>query len=254
MTGRFEGQVAIVTGAAGAIGSETAGLFAGGGAKLVLVDLPGSPLEETLRRVEEAGAEGIVVEADVRDTGDVEAYVEAARSAHGGVDILFNNAGVEGYAGNLEDTSEDAWERVFDVNAKGVWLGMKSVVPAFRERGGGVIVNTASTLGLGASPGLVSYGATKHAVVGLTRTAAKSWGRDGIRVNAVAPGPVDTPLLHRSMAPGAEDAMREMLISQIPLGRLAEPSDVASMVSFLCSRESSYLTGGVYVVDGGMTA
>ncbi len=253
MTGRFVGKVAVVTGAAGAIGSETAVRLAAEGAKVVLVDLPTAPLDAALARAVAAGGEGLVVPADVRQSTEVERYVREANTAFGGIDILFNNAGTEGYVGPLENTTEDDWDRVFEVNAKGVWLGMKSVLPVLRERGGGCIVNTASTLGLGSSPGLASYGATKHAVVGLTKTAAKMWGGDNIRVNVVAPGPVDTPLFERSLPQDGGDT-RTQIVSQIPLGRLAEPKDVAAMVAFLCSEDAQYLTGGVYVVDGGMTA
>ena len=195
MDKRFEGKVVVITGAAGGIGRATARRLAGEGARLALVDVAAGGLAESLAAVREAGSEAITVEADVTRSGDVARYVAAAVERWGGIDAFFNNAGILGAMSPLVDYPEDVFDRVIAVNCKAVWLGLKHVGPAIMARGGGAIVNTASIAGLRGSPNLVAYTASKHAVVGLTRTAAIELIRRGVRVNAVCPAPIETPMV-----------------------------------------------------------
>src|SRR5215217_6628170 len=192
MDARFGGKVAIITGGAGGIGRATAVRFAEEGASVVVVDLPDSALEETVAAVRDAGGTALPVGADVTRARDVERFVAEATRRFGGVDFLFNNAGVEGFIGSLVEYPEDAFDRVLAVNVKGVWLGMKYAGPAMRERGGGAIVNTASTAGLRGTPTIIAYGASKHAVIGMTKSAAVEFAPAKVRVNAVCPSPIPT--------------------------------------------------------------
>ncbi|HWO93680.1 MAG TPA: SDR family oxidoreductase [Dehalococcoidia bacterium] len=257
MPGRFEGKVAIITGAAGGIGKAAAERLASEGARVVAVDLPGSALDATVAAVQSLGGEAIAVPADVTQSKQVENYVAEARSRFGGVDLFFNNAGIEGWVGPSTDYPEDIFDKVLAVNVKGVWLGMKYVVPAMRERGGGAIVNTASVAGLSGTPNLIAYGASKHAVIGLTKSGALEFARDRIRVNAVCPAPIETRMmrsLERGMNADEPEAVHQMMAAGIPLGRYGEPSEVAALVAFLFSDDASYITGGIYTVDGGSRA
>jgi 3alpha(or 20beta)-hydroxysteroid dehydrogenase len=254
---RFEGKVAVITGGAGGIGSAAATRFAAEGASIVLVDVSGTGLEASVRAVKEAGGDALAVEADVTRPDDVRRYVTAALDRFGGIDCLFNNAGILGAVSPLVDYPEDAFDRVMAVNVKGIWLGMKEVAPALRARGGGAIVNTASIAGMRSSPNLVAYTASKHAVIGLTRTAAYELVRHGIRVNAVCPAPVETRMARELEAGfGGKNpaAAHEAFARTIPMRRFAEASEVAALVVFLCSAEASYMNGGIYTVDGGAMA
>src|SRR5579859_3712403 len=192
MDRRFEGKVVIITGAAGGIGRATAVRFASEGARVVLVDLAETALAEVATAVEAAGGEALTVAADVSRAADVERYAAEAVRRFGGIDCLFNNAGIEGYIGSLVNYPEDIFDRVIAVNLKGVWLGMKVVGPIMRERGGGAIVNTSSTAGLRGSAAIIAYVASKHAVIGMTRSAALEFAAHGIRVNVIGPAPIET--------------------------------------------------------------
>lgn len=254
---RFTDKVAIVTGGGGGIGRATALRLAGEGASIVAVDLPGDALTEAADAIEAAGGTAIAVAADVTNAEEVAGYVEQASARFGGVDILFNNAGIEGVVTPLDVYPDDMFDQVLSVNVKGVWLGMKHVADAMRRRGGGVIINTASVAGLSGTPNLVAYGASKHAVVGMTKTAAIEFAPAGIRVNAVCPAPIETRMM-RSIEAGAmpddPESMKKAVTETLPLGRYGEPEEVAALVAFLASEDATYITGGIYPIDGGRGA
>ena len=257
MAGRFDGKVIVITGAAGGIGRATSLRFAFEGARVVAVDLPGTGLDDVVNEVKAAGGDALAAPADVSKATQVQGYVDAAVARFGGIDFFFNNAGIEGWVGPSTDYPEDVFDKVIDVNVKGVWLGMKYVVPVMRKRGGGSIVNTASTAGLGGTPSIIAYGASKHAVVGMTQSAAMEFGRDKIRVNAVCPSPIETRMmrsLERGMNPDDPEAAHRLMAANIPLGRYGEPGEVAALVAFLCSDDASFINGGIYTVDGGSRA
>lgn len=252
----FTGKVALVTGAAAGIGRAACLAFARAGSRVVAVDCDGVGGEGTALLVREAGAEACFVAADVARSVDVQAYVARALAAYGAVDAFFNNAGIEGKVANTADTDEAVFDAVITVNLKGVFLGLKHVIPAMLERGGGAVVNTASVAGIAGSPGLCAYSASKHGVIGLTRTAALEYGASGIRVNAVCPGPVQTRMMEsletQVGAAGTDPGAR--FRASIPIGRYAEPEEVADLVVFLCSDHARSINGAHYVIDGGRTA
>jgi 3alpha(or 20beta)-hydroxysteroid dehydrogenase len=258
MAGRFEGKVAIVTGAAGGIGKAACIRFASEGARVVAVDLPGTPLAEVVDAVKAAGSEAIAVPTDVTIAAQVKNYADAAKAAYGRIDAFFNNAGIEGWVGPSTDYPEDVFDKVIAVNVKGVWLGMKYVAPIMRAQGsGGAIVNTASVAGLGGTPGVIAYGASKHAVIGLSKSAAIEFGPDKIRVNAICPSPVETRMmrsLERGMNPDDPEGAHKMMAANIPLGRYAEPEEIAALTAFLCSDDAKFISGGVYTIDGASRA
>jgi 3alpha(or 20beta)-hydroxysteroid dehydrogenase len=258
MTGYFDGKVVVITGAAGGIGSAAAMRFAQEGANIVLVDIAKAALDEKVHEIESAGGTALAVAADVTCSADVERYTAAAVELFGGIDCFFNNAGVEGVVTPLLSYPEADFDRVIAVNLKGVWLGLQHVGRVMRERGGGAIVNTASVAGLrGGRSQIAAYTTSKWAVVGLTRTAALELATYNIRVNAVCPSPVETRMmrsLERGLDPDNPEGVHARMAAGIPLGRYAQPEEVAALVAFLCGPDAAYITGGIYPVDGGATA
>ena len=251
----LEGKAALITGAASGIGRATALLFAEQGARLVLADLDDPGTEETARLAGERGGEGLPVHCDVSDAGQVEAMVAAAVSAYGRLDCAFNNAGIGGTSAPLADYDQAAWDQVLAVNLTGVFLCMQSELRQMVAQGGGVIVNTASVVGVIGYPNLAAYTAAKHGVLGLTRTAAIEYARDGIRVNAVCPGWTETPMvMDQGPAPASDPGVHAAIAAMAPMRRLGAPHEIANAVAWLCSDAASFVTGHPLIVDGGVTA
>ena len=248
MAGQFEGKAALVTGAGSGIGRASALAFAREGAKVVVADIAVEGGEETVRLIQAAGGEAYFVKADVAQASQVEVLVDKAVTAYGRLDYAHNNAGVLGSRASTADCTEEEWDRIIAINLKGIWLCMRSEIPQMLEQGGGAIVNTASAAGLFGIRGYPAYAASKHGVAGLTKVAALDYVRAGIRVNAVCPGFIETPLVAGLTAEGSQrDA-------PVPIGRLGKPEEVAAAVLWLCSDAASYVTGHMMVVDGAMTA
>ena len=250
--GRFDGRTAIVTGAGGEIGRSLSLRLARDGARVLAVDRDPGGLDATVAAIEEEGGTARGHVADVTDAEAVAAYAEAgARLGEGRIDLFANNAGVEGPVAPVTDYPDAAFDHVIAVNVRGVFLGLKHVLP--RMERGGAVVNTASTAGLIGAAGLVAYIASKHAVIGITRTAALECAERGIRVNAVCPGPVEGRMM-TSLEDGMGGAeAHEAFLASLPLGRFAAVDEVAAMVTFLLSDEAGYSTGGRFVLDGGQT-
>jgi NAD(P)-dependent dehydrogenase (short-subunit alcohol dehydrogenase family) len=253
----FSGQVAIVTGAANGIGRATALAFAARGAKIIAVDRDGPGAEKLVQEIQGKGGTAIAVAADVTKSADVARYVKAAVDAYGQIDCFFNNAGIEGKVMPVAEYDEATFDAVIGVNLKGVFLGLRHVLPVMISKGRGAIVNTASVAGITGTPGLGPYVASKHGVIGLTKSVSGEVARQGIRVNAVCPGPVDTRMIHSIEAminPADAEGVSARYQSSIPMGRYATVEEIASTVLFLCSDFASGITGAQYVVDGGRTA
>jgi NAD(P)-dependent dehydrogenase (short-subunit alcohol dehydrogenase family) len=248
--GRLDGKVAVITGAGGGIGREAAQLFSEEGASVCVADVSAEAGEETAAACREA----FFQQVDVSDPVSVEAMYEATADRYGGVDVLYNNAGImPADDASVLDTEPDAWDRVLDVNAKGVYLCCRHGIPKLLERGGGSVINVASFVALvGAATSQIAYTASKGAVLSLTRELAVEFARRGVRVNALCPGPVETPLLLRLF--GEDPAAFERRQVHLPMGRLAKPREIALGALFLASDESSYVTGATFLVDGGLTA
>jgi NAD(P)-dependent dehydrogenase (short-subunit alcohol dehydrogenase family) len=251
MTGRLEGKVALITGAAAGLGRVAAERFAAEGARLVIADvIDGS---DAVAAVEQAGSKAIAVSCDVADEDQVRAAVAAAVETFGGLHVLYNNAGV--MLGKDDDpvtTPLETYERTMDINVKGVLLGCRHGIPALLASGGGSIVNVASFVAhMGAATPQIAYTASKGAVLAMTREIAVIYARQGIRANALCPGPVMTPLLAKFLS---DDARRDRRLVHIPMGRFGDPVEIANGALFLASDESSWMTGQSLIVDGGITA
>jgi NAD(P)-dependent dehydrogenase (short-subunit alcohol dehydrogenase family) len=252
--GKLDGKVAIVTGAGRGVGAATARRFAEEGAAVVCVDIDEPSVAGTAAEIEEAGGRALALEIDISSEDGNRTMVERAVDDFGGLDVLHANAAIQVMAG-LEETSEETWNAVHNTNLRGVYLAVREAIPRLRERGGGSIIFTSSLLGMVGNPDLPAYGATKGGLRALCRSLATAHGPEGIRVNTICPGDIDTPLLQdffdHQPDPGA--ARRE-IEQRYPLGRFAAPVDVANVAVFLASDESSYLTGIDLVVDGGLLA
>ncbi len=250
---RLKDKVALITGAGSGIGRESALLFAREGARVVVVDVDDEAGQETVRLIRENGGEATFVHADVSRAEDVRNMIAQAESMYGRLDILFNNAGIfHPKDGSVLETEEEVWDRVIDVNLKGVFLGCKYGIPALLRAGGGVIINTASFVALmGAAVSQIAYTASKGGVLALTREIAVEFARQNIRANALCPGPVETPLLAELLS---DPARRQRRLVHIPMGRFARAEEIAHAALFLASDESSYVNGAAFIVDGGITA
>ena len=252
--GKLGGKVAVVTGAGAGIGRTSALLFAREGAAVTVADLDAGAGEAAAAQIRGEGGEAVFVPVDVADSGQVERMVRVTVETFGRVDVLFNNAGVN-FPATVVDVGEEAWQRSLDVNLKGVMLGCRHAIPEMLKTGGGSIVNTASMLGLVASPRQAPYAAAKGAVVMLTRQMAIDYATRNIRVNCLCPSEVNTEMNRRFIAesPNPEAELRRVL-ARIPLDRMAEPEEIAAAALFLASDDSSYITGVALPVDGGLTA
>ena len=258
---RLADKTAIITGGAGGIGRATGKLFAEEGAHVILVDLDESGLQDVVQSIADENVSYVV--ADTTQPDQVQRFVNAAVERHGGVDIFIANAGIEGEVNSIIDIPVEMFEKVISVNVRGVWLGLKYVMPLMRERGGGSIVITSSAAGVQGTVGMSPYTASKHAVIGLMRTAALEGASMGIRVNTVNPSPIHTRMMRsieeQRVSKGGEgyttvEEAQNAVVEGNPLGRYGEPEEVGKLMMFLASDESSYCNGAVYMVDGGTTA
>jgi NAD(P)-dependent dehydrogenase (short-subunit alcohol dehydrogenase family) len=248
--GRLDGKVAVITGAGGGMGREAALIFCEEGAQVCVADVDAAAAEQTASEARDAFA----LQVDVSDSDSVRKMYDETRRRYGGVDVLYNNAGISpADDASILETETDAWQRVQDVNTKGVFLCCKHGIPHLLERGGGSVINVASFVALvGAATSQISYTASKGAVLALSRELAVQFARQGIRVNALCPGPVETPLLLRIFGDDPEAYERRRI--HLPMGRLAKPREIVNAALFLASDESSYVNGATFLVDGGLTA
>jgi NAD(P)-dependent dehydrogenase (short-subunit alcohol dehydrogenase family) len=250
-TGQFGGRVAFITGAGSGIGRATALAFAAQGAAVAVSDNAEQDLHETARLIEDQGGHALPVLGDVTRGDDVAAAVAAAVRQFGRLDFAFNNAGVEQPVAPLHEITDEQWDRIIDINLRGVFYGMKHEIPAILASGGGAIVNTSSGAGVIGIAGQSAYAASKHAVIGLTKAAALDYAAAGVRVNAVCPGIIETPMMDR-FSGGTEEG-RQRVIGQEPVGRMGRPEEIASAVLWLCSDLGAFTVGHALVVDGGQT-
>ncbi|MBX3026098.1 glucose 1-dehydrogenase [bacterium] len=253
MMGRLDGKVAVITGGASGIGAATVKRFCAEGAAVVVADLNEAGGHELVAAIAAGGGRATFQRVDVSREADVQAAMERAVATYGRLDAVFNNAGLGGAIGPLEETSVEDWDRTQAVLLRGVFLGIKHAIPHLRAAGGGSIISTASVAGLRGGAGPHAYSAAKAGVVNLTRSAALELGKDLIRVNCICPGGIHTPLL-TSRFPGGAEALTPLLAVLQPIPRAGYPEDIAAMALFLASDESSFVTGAAMVVDGGFTA
>lgn len=249
---RLENKVAVITGGSGAIGAATAKLFLTHGAKVVLVDINEQTLKEVAADLNNENLS--YVTADVTQAKDVQNYVNHTVNTFGKIDVFFNNAGIEGVIKPIEDYPEDEFDKLLSINVKGVWLGMKYVLPQMNQ--GGSIINTSSVAGLEGTANMTAYITSKHAVIGLTRTVALEAAPRKIRVNSIHPAPVDNRMMRsieEGFSPGQAEAVKKDFENTIPLKRYATNQDIANGVLFLASDESKFITGSKLIIDGGMT-
>ncbi|MFZ3060799.1 MAG: SDR family oxidoreductase [Candidatus Methanoperedens sp.] len=248
----LENKVALVTGGSSGIGRACALAFAREGAKVVVADVLVGGGEETVQMIRKAGGESIFVKTDVSKTADVEALVKRAVDTYGRLDCAINNAGIEGIMAPTADCTEENWDRVININLKGVWLCMKYEIPEMQKQGSGAIVNMASVAGLVGFQGMPAYCASKGGIIQLTKVAALEYAKAGIRVNAVCPGVIRTPVVER--VTGGNPEAEAQFTAMEPVGRMGTPGEIAESVVWLCSDAASFVTGHPMVVDGGLVA
>ena len=252
---RLEGKVAVITGGAGGIGKAVGKLFVAEGADVLLVDLDEQALKSACDDIGSNKVSYCV--ADVTSASDNQAMIEIAEERYGGVDVLLANAGIEGDVASIVDYDENRFDQVMAVNVKGPFLGLKAAIPAISKRGGGSIIITSSVAGINGGPNVAPYVTSKHAIIGMMKSAARECASMNIRVNTVNPSPVETRMmrsLEEGFAPGNAEMAKQQMQSSIPLGRYAEPEDIAKIMLFLASDDSDFITGSVYMADGGSTA
>ncbi len=252
MTDTMKGKVALVTGGAAGIGRATALLFSEKGAKVVVADVTTEEGQDIADLIRKNGGEAIFVRCDVSMSKEVEALVNETAKTYGRLDYAFNNAGIEGKTAPTADCSEENWDRTVAINLTGVWLCMKHEIPQMLKQRAGAIVNNSSVAGIVGFAGLPAYVATKHGVVGLTKTAALEYAKQGIRVNAVCPGVIKTAMVERVI--GGNPSVEAQFVAIEPIGRLGDPREVAEAVVWLCSDAASFVTGIAMPVDGGFVA
>jgi NAD(P)-dependent dehydrogenase (short-subunit alcohol dehydrogenase family) len=252
MSKLFNGEVAIVTGASSGIGRASAIEFSKEGAKVVVADVLEKEANETVEMIRKMGGEALFVRCDVSNPNDVEQMVKKTITTFGRLDAAFNNAGIEGEQAFTMDCTLENWDHVININLKGVWLCMKYEIAEMMKQKKGAIVNCSSVAGLVGFPGIPAYVASKHGVVGLSKTAALEYAKHGIRVNAVCPGVIKTPMIDR-FTHGSPEAVQQ-LIKIEPVGRMGGPEEVAALAVWLCSDKASFITGYPYAVDGGFVA
>jgi len=244
--------VALVTGAGSGIGRASAIAFAAAGARVAVVDVDKAAADETVARIAEAGGDATFMPCDVSQEEDVAALVARIVDTYGRLDFAHNNAGISPPTGTVTETSKELWDAILAVNLTGVWLGMKHEIPAMLAAGGGAIVNTSSGAGLTGVRKMSPYVASKHGVIGITKTAALEYGGAGIRVNAICPGTTETPLVTSKVAVGFYTL--EQMAALAPVNRIADPSEIAAAAVWLCSDEASFVNGAIFPVDGGTLA
>lgn len=253
----FQDKVVIITGATGDIGSETTRQFAESGAKLCLVDLDINKLNDLVSYLNLKESNYLLIACDVRNEENVKNYVDKTKEKFSKIDIFVNNAGVEGSVTSIVETKSEDLDFVLDVNVKGAYFGLKYVLPVMYNQKSGSVINTSSVAGFIGSPGLCPYVASKHALLGITKTAALESAPYGVRVNAVCPGPVDNNMMRsieKKSSPNAPEAVKEGLVSTLPLGRYAKNEEVANLILFFASSKAEYITGTAQRIDGGMGA
>lgn len=248
----FDGKVTFVTGGGSGIGRVTAQAFAREGASVAVVGHTPEDNKETVRQIEEAGGQAIAVTCDVTRSVDIESAVQRTIETYGRLDFAFNNAGIEQPVKPILDVTDEEWNRVLDVNLRGIFLCMKHQLPPMLRQGGGVIINTSSGAGVMGIPGQGVYAASKFGLIGLTKSVALDYAAQNIRVNAICPGIIDTPMMDRFT--GDTEAGRERVIAQEPVGRMGRPEEIASAVLWMCSDNAAFLVGHALVMDGGQTA
>ena len=254
MSKEFEGKIALVTGGSSGIGRATAIAFAKKGAKVVIASPQEKEGEETVAMIKEVGSEAIFFKTDITQAIEVENLLNQTINTYSRLDYAFNNAGIEGIIRPSIEQTEENWNQVIDINLKGVWLSMKYQIPEMLKNGGGAIVNNSSIAGLIGAPNSSIYCASKHGVIGLTRSLALEQATAGIRINAVCPGFIQTDMIERAFVQTGDSEAKAKIVAATPIGRIGQPEEVANAVVWLCSDAASFITGHSLRIDGGLTA